>query len=216
MINKYLILTIVLCVSSSAVASKVEPTKVEATKVEATNINDEILTFLYLIDESLKRQNEIGKSKFTRNEQKIDRLEKLLNFTIKTNNKTFEKNEIPTHAVIPFNLNNCPTGWLEYEPAYGRVIRGIDNSGTTIDSEGKRGVGSLQEDSFASHIHIAHMQVGAEPKKGAGGAKSNRAAGGHGNAANHSERYDTESLLEASGSTETRSKNVALLYCEKI
>ena len=36
---------------------------------------------------------------------------------------------IPSGAVMAFNQNSCPFGWLEYKAAYGRFIRGIDKSG---------------------------------------------------------------------------------------
>lgn len=121
----------------------------------------------------------------------------------------------PPGSVVAFNLSACPNGWSEYEEAYGRFIRGFDRSGK-IDPDGKRKLGIPQEDSFEKHIHKAHMQVGAEPPRGAGGALSSRAAGGHGKAAKDSQRYETNGLLESTGDTEeTRPKNIALLYCIK-
>ncbi|NQY62399.1 MAG: hypothetical protein HRT38_01545 [Alteromonadaceae bacterium] len=60
------------------------------------------------------------------------------------------------------------------------------------------------------------MQVGAEPAKGSGGEKLHRAAGGHGQVASGSERYEHGGLLQSAGTgSETRSKNVAILYCIK-
>ena len=124
---------------------------------------------------------------------------------------------IPTNAVVAFNDDECPkVGWEEYQPAYGHFVRGIDKSQNKHDPEGLRFSGSLQEDAYPSHNHTAYMQVGAEPAKASGGAKSHRAAGGHGMAASGSERYEHSELLKFAGTgSETRPKNVALLYCIK-
>lgn len=124
---------------------------------------------------------------------------------------------IPVNAVVAFSDDECPrTGWEEYKPAYGQFIRGIDKSQANHDPDGLRFAGSLQKDTYPIHNHTAYMQVGAEPPNGNGGAKSHRAAGGHGQVASDSERYEHNELLKPSGSgTETRPKNVALLYCIK-
>ena len=127
---------------------------------------------------------------------------------------------IPKNAVVAFNDDQCPkVGWHDYKPAYGKFIRGIDKSDKRIDPEGLRHPGTSQDDSFKRHTHDANMQVGAEPPKGAGGAHSGRAAGGHGAIATSSERYVTPGLLvldeEKDGNRETRPKNVALIFCEK-
>ena len=124
---------------------------------------------------------------------------------------------IPSNAVIAFNDDECPKiGWEEYKPAYGHFVRGIDNSQDSIDPDGSRFPGSLQVDTYPTHNHTAYMQVGAEPAKGSGGAKSHRAAGGHGQASSGSERYEHGELLQSAGTgSETRPKNVALLYCIK-
>ncbi len=120
---------------------------------------------------------------------------------------------VPTNAVIAFNDDKCPDiGWEEYKPAYGHFIRGIDKS----KSGGQRLQGSQQQDSYPKHTHRAYMQVGAEPARASAGAKSHRAAGGHGMAASGSERYETNEFLQSAGEgSETRPKNVALLYCIK-
>jgi hypothetical protein len=131
----------------------------------------------------------------------------------------FERVEVsvPRNAVIAFD-GQCPSnGWEEYTPAYGRFIRGIDKGTNSNDPDGVRLPGELQNDAFQNHVHTAYMQVGAEPAAGAGGARSTRAAGGHGMAASGSERYETRGLLKAEGgANETRPKNVSLLYCKKI
>ncbi len=41
--------------------------------------------------------------------------------------------EIPPGAVMAFNLHSCPTGWVEYSAASGRIIVGVGNNGDGID-----------------------------------------------------------------------------------
>jgi len=117
---------------------------------------------------------------------------------------------VPSWAVMSFNLASCPTGWYEYTQAYGRVIRGIDKSGTNIDPDGQRALGNLQADDFKAHDHGVWFWV----PNSAGWA-----SGFHGFAVGASfHNGDPEAIKETSestGGTETRSKNVALLYCQK-
>ena len=85
--------------------------------------------------------------------------------------------KIPKDVVLAFDDDRCPQGWEEYKQAYGKFIRGVDKSGKLIDPDGQRHPGTPQGDSYEKHTHTAHLQVGAEPPKGAGGARSSRAAG---------------------------------------
>ena len=55
-------------------------------------------------------------------------------------------------SVVAFESNACPAGFSPFEPAQGRLIRGLDLSGA-IDPG--RELGSVQEDQFASHTHRA-------------------------------------------------------------
>lgn len=65
----------------------------------------------------------------------------------------FNEKTVPTGAVMSFALDDCPTGWDEYIPAQGRVIRWIDKTGTNIDPDGERAVWNTQEDLFQWHGH---------------------------------------------------------------
>ena len=116
----------------------------------------------------------------------------------------------PKSVVMPFQLEGCPSGWSEYKLAYGRFIRGIDKSNKKIDPEVGRKVGSIQEDLYGKHSHDASMEIGAEPLSGA--AQAQEAAGAHGQ---HGTYYTASQHIRESGGSETRPKNVALLYCIK-
>ncbi len=116
-----------------------------------------------------------------------------------------------TGGVLAFTAQECPNGWSEYAPAYGRFIRGIDNSGTGIDPDGKRPAGNLQAEQLKAHSHAANMEVGAEPTSGR--AQANEAAGAHGR---HGVSYMSNGLVNPTGGVETRPINVALLFCEKL
>lgn len=113
---------------------------------------------------------------------------------------------LPSKAVIPFASRSCPEGWSAYVPAYGHFIRGIDPTGQ-IDPDGTRGPGNPQSDAVGPHTH----------KQNYGNVK------GHFNPSGwemvpHVDRGTAEGVdtSNPSGdSTETRPKNVALLFCEK-
>jgi len=113
----------------------------------------------------------------------------------------------PVGAVMAFESTVCPLGWEEYSPAYGRVIRGIDKSGKSIDSDGERSPGNLQGDTFAAHHHTIKLE----------GASGNNAFINRSPAWSYDDWHGSENSADTSqdGSSETRSKNVALLYCKK-
>ena len=69
-------------------------------------------------------------------------------------------------AVVPFALDECPSGWSEYEPAYGRFIRGIDRSEGKIDPDGERAPGDLQEDDIKKHKHNLPQYIVTHGGKG--------------------------------------------------
>lgn len=115
---------------------------------------------------------------------------------------------IPSGAVIAFNSNICPSGWREYSRAYGRFIRGIDKADSGIDPDGRREVGSIQNEQFRGHSHTRPRGVyDAHGGSDASWVDHARHFGyGH---ANPPETGTT-------GGSETRPDNVALLYCEKV
>ena len=114
---------------------------------------------------------------------------------------------VPKGAVIAFNAGVCPddVNWREYKKAYGRFVRGLDKSNHQIDPKLGRGPGSLQEDSFAEHRHglkVAHH----------GG----RNVEGWSLTNNRPTTSYEHSHMKLEGESETRPKNVSLLYCERL
>jgi phage-related tail fiber protein len=146
----------------------------------------------------------------------------------KTNNSL-----VPTGAFMPFAMITAPTGWLKANGAAisrtgiyanlfatigttfgvgdgsstfnlpdlrGQFIRSWADDGTVYDSG--RAFGTTQADDFKSHTHSMFVH----PATGSGG-NTNPA------------RFDNLGLgsfnTQATGGTETRPRNIALLYCIK-
>jgi hypothetical protein len=111
--------------------------------------------------------------------------------------------------VVSFVASKCPEPWVEYEPAYGRFVRGIDPTGK-IDPDGVRAFGSTQTDGLASHTHTMGVNGGDSFSMAPGGATqrlANFAPDGYGAGP------PKQTAPNAGGLSETRPKNVALLYC---
>jgi microcystin-dependent protein len=146
----------------------------------------------------------------------------------KTNNSL-----VPTGAFMPFAMTTAPTGWLKANGAAisrtgiyanlfaaigttfgvgdgsstfnlpdlrGQFIRSWADDGTVYDSG--RAFGTTQADDFKSHTHSMFVHPAT-------------ASGGNTNPA----RFDNVGLgsinTQATGGTETRPRNIALLYCIK-
>lgn len=110
----------------------------------------------------------------------------------------------------------CPIGWELYGPAQGRFVRGYDRDGLVdprsnpADSEVRRKIGSIWDDTVISHNHTANMEIGAEPLDQY--AQALQAAGAHGRVG---VMYTSTGLTNPYGSEETSPKSVVLLYCIK-
>lgn len=114
---------------------------------------------------------------------------------------------LPTGAVVAFALEQCPTPfWEEYQPAYGRFVRGVDRSNNPIDPDGDRAVGSFQDHALQAHTHT-HTRIDL-PCNDCG--LPNKSEDNDG-------RFMSASTSEPIGANvndqETRPSNVALLYC---
>jgi microcystin-dependent protein len=138
----------------------------------------------------------------------------------------------PAGAVQYFAMANAPTGWLKADGSAvprtdyanlfaaigttfgngdgsttfnlpdirGEFIRGYDD-GRGVD--GNRLIGSLQNDALKNHKHYVNALFGGQPS-GQGFAGANPST----------DRYIT-GQTEATGGTETRPRNIALLACIK-
>ena len=111
------------------------------------------------------------------------------------------------NAVVSFDLRACPQGWEEYPEAYGRFIRGIDRKGKT-DPEKNRLPGDLQNDAVEAHRHARPEGIYI----GYGLPKAEGVKRGADLPYSHEDTPETGTNGE---NTETRPKNVALLFCRK-
>lgn len=115
---------------------------------------------------------------------------------------------------MAFNLIECPTGWKDYIPAYGRFIRGVDRGGQGTDPEGERNVGTVQLDQFQIHTH--RVRDGIVQSYEFGHQNGGLYAPVFGKDAKVNNYPMTTGPTSGEFGSETRPKNVALLYCEKI
>ena len=146
----------------------------------------------------------------------------------------FPSNAVPSGAVNSFAMNSAPAGWLScngnavsrttYAALFaaigttygtgdgsttfnlpdlrGEFVRGLDN-GRGVDSG--RALGSAQTDEFKAHTHTIY------PAGGSGGFSQGFDVDDPTSGNSLSFPKDTTS----SGGTETRPRNIALLYCIK-
>lgn len=121
----------------------------------------------------------------------------------------------PPQVVMAFASELCPDGWKPYEKAFGRFIRGLDLNGNT-DPDGKREIGSLQDDSFKTHSHPYKDVYFMEAWGDKGTDLGQDRAGNKGDHDTDNEPYQIGRTTSDTGGVETRPKNVTLLYCEKI
>lgn len=119
-------------------------------------------------------------------------------------------------AVVSFNSSSCPKGWREFKAAYGRFIRGIDKSGSSVDPDGQRTVSNIQEDAFQGHLHS--IEPSASKAHGPNNqAPHGYANGGYGLTVKSTGEATTQSFYTGARiANETRPKNVSLLYCERL
>ena len=145
-------------------------------------------------------------------------------------------NAVPVGAVNTFAMNVPPTGWLACDGSLvsrttysslfsivgatygsgdgsttfkipdlrGEFVRGWDD-GRGVDTG--RGFGTSQTDDFKSHTHTGTTPQGAtwlSAFQGSGGTWPNERLGNDGTAS-----------TDSTGGTETRPRNIALLYCIK-
>lgn len=135
---------------------------------------------------------------------------------------------VPAGAVMAFAMNSVPTGWLrangasistggvnaalfaaigyEYGGSGGSFnlpdLRGyfVRGSGTNSDGTASGGFGEKQADAFKAHTHTVGIR--SNPAREAGGGETIISGG--------------TLTTSSTGDTETRPKNIAMLYCIKL
>lgn len=113
------------------------------------------------------------------------------------------QNAIPSGAVMAFNLAACPSGWVLADGNGVPDLRGAFIRGMYGDQNGRdvtRTLGSFQGDGFERHRHSAST----------GGSDSSGSTWGRAQSQGISTLYTSYN-----GGTETRPKNIALIYCVK-
>ena len=114
---------------------------------------------------------------------------------------------VPTGTIQAFNLATCPSGWIPADGTNGTpdlrgyFIRGLNTSATGVDPN--RTLDSIQSDAFKSHSHSLSGFVARSFSFGSGSSN---------------DIWDKDSSAVTTsivGDTETRPKNIALLYCQK-
>jgi microcystin-dependent protein len=156
---------------------------------------------------------------------------KILNGAVtqeKTNNSL-----VPSGAVMAFGMNSAPTGWLAangsavsrttYADLFGAIgttygtgdgsttfnlpdLRGyfVRGSGTNSDGSASGTFGEKQQDELESHTHTTG-KTGTGTTQGKADSSGTLFVIGNG-----------ATVTGATGGTETRPKNIAMLYCIKI
>jgi len=138
---------------------------------------------------------------------------------------------IPAGAVMPFAMNSVPSGWLgadgtavsrsTYSALFAAIstLYGVGDGSTTFNLPDLRGYfvrgsgtngdgtasgvfGEKQADELKSHTHTMYIHPAT-------------ANGSSSNAARFNDIGTGSSTTQATGGTETRPKNIAMLYCIK-
>ncbi|MCV0371875.1 tail fiber domain-containing protein [Filomicrobium sp.] len=118
---------------------------------------------------------------------------------------------VPGGTIAAFEAVSCPAGWSEYTPARGRFLRGIDTLAAGIDPSGTRAPGNIQEDTLQNVTgFFGGTNLSTEGPFYVDGGSGNFGSSGTG--ARRNVAFDLS--LSARTSTETRPKNVAVIYCQ--
>ncbi|WP_408098954.1 hypothetical protein ACJVC5_08550 [Peredibacter sp. HCB2-198] len=123
---------------------------------------------------------------------------------------------IPTGAIMAFDLASCPSGWSEYTVARGRFLRGIDN-GAGQDPSGTRAPGSYQADGVQDHAHnITGEGGGVNDVVAFQDSNGDATYAPGGNPGVRGDVYiQVGGMRNGNIASETRPKNVAVLFCRK-
>ena len=134
-----------------------------------------------------------------------------------TNLNTLATNAAPTGKISAFHLNTCPEGWIQADGNNGTpdlrgvFLRGMNSfdGGATSNARdpedtGARSLTHYQTDQFASHTH--ELRTGPDTPPGTPQGVTHTP-----NPVN----VVTNAWTNNSGGTETRPKNVAVIFCMK-
>jgi hypothetical protein len=128
---------------------------------------------------------------------------------------------VPTGTIAAFESTSCPAGWVEYTPARGRFLRGIDN-GAGNDPSGTRVPGNAQTDALQNITGSIYNTYAATGRYGQTGAfvNSSVAAGSTISSPNYTTSaaaafldFDASQSPGTRTANETRPNNVAVLFC---
>lgn len=159
---------------------------------------------------------------------------------LETNNQQLLASVVPPKTIIAYYGTICPTGWVPangYAPSLnegvqtpdlrGVFIRGMDNMGAPtgrdpgfnvdrdINYNGANGqLGSYQADAFQGHFHD-YIRDGGGTGWGPDNVPANLSAGVIGIKVIGKPSADDQGNGDPRTASETRPKNVALLYCMK-
>lgn len=139
-------------------------------------------------------------------------LNTLMQFQSSINDLKTQVNNLSENSIVAFSSEICPMGWSEVADARGRFLRGIDSTGSTsIDPDGKRPLGSIQQDSLKQHYHEYFTSWDAADTSNSGTSWDR-------NKKNNQIKVKTNEGNLADGTSlgiETRPKNIAVLFCRK-
>lgn len=72
--------------------------------------------------------------------------------------------DLPSEAVVAFNLEECPRGWREYPHTYSRTIIGVGQgpglTNRTLEEQGGLEKIYLSVDELPSHTHSGNISTG--------------------------------------------------------
>lgn len=137
---------------------------------------------------------------------------------------------VPTGAIMVFNLTSCPSGWKAADGTSstpdlrGQFIRGLNNFGTGARSDGNqdpagaRSLGAYQADAFQGHYHKVYRIAGVgstDSINHEAGDRDPTSWTNYGGALQARTPISDGTHGTPRISSETRPKNVALIYCQK-
>ncbi len=124
--------------------------------------------------------------------------------------------DVPSGAVMFFNLAECPTGWLPLENARGRVLVGIQESGK-IGAQVGTALADQENRAVGKHSHVINDPGHVHRINARRGWTQNGSNLGVADYSGNTERAVTGVTLQETGAQEgTPAPYLQLLVCQKI